>query len=81
MEKRHEIPYLECYEPAVIRDHQCGFRSNKSTTDRVFCIRQIVEKKWEYSEAVHQIFVDFNKAYYSVGGRSCIRFSLSLVSP
>jgi hypothetical protein len=23
-------------------------------------------KKWEYSETVHQLFIDFKKAYYSV---------------
>jgi hypothetical protein len=25
-------------------DHQCGFRRNRSTTDNIFCIRQILEK-------------------------------------
>ena len=28
----------------IIRDHQCGFRRNSSTTEHVFCIRQILEK-------------------------------------
>ena len=42
------IPYAE----EVIGDHQCGFRRNRSTTDHIFCIRQILEKKWEYNEAV-----------------------------
>ena len=32
----------------------------------VFCIRQILEKKWEHNEAVHQLFIDFKKAYDSV---------------
>jgi hypothetical protein len=27
---------------------------------------KILEKKWEYNEAVHQLFVDFKKAYDSV---------------
>ena len=27
-----------------IGDHQCGFRRNRSTTDHIFCIRQILEK-------------------------------------
>ena len=55
------IPYAE----EIIVDHQCGFRRNRSTTDHihVFCIRQILEKKWEYNEAVHQLFIDFKKAY------------------
>jgi hypothetical protein len=46
--------------------HQCGFRRSRSTTDHIFCIRQILEKKWEYNEAVHQLFIDFKKAYDSV---------------
>jgi hypothetical protein len=50
----------------IIGDHQCGFRRNRSTTDQIFCIRQILEKKWEYNETVHQLFVDFKKAYDSV---------------
>jgi hypothetical protein len=29
-------------------------------------IRQILEKKWEYNETVHRIFIDFKKAYDSV---------------
>jgi hypothetical protein len=43
------IPYAE----EIIVDHQCGFRRNISTTDHMFCIRQIFDKKWEYNEAVH----------------------------
>ena len=38
----------------------------RSTTDHIFCIRQILEKKWEHNEAVHQLFIDFTKAYDSV---------------
>ena len=30
------------------------------------CIRQVLEKKWEYNEEVHQLFIDFKKAYDSV---------------
>ena len=53
------IPYAE----EVIGDHRCGFRRNRSTTDHIFCICQILEKKLEYNEAVHQLF---KKAYDSV---------------
>ena len=49
----------------VIVDHQCGFRRNRSTTDYIFCIRKILEIKWEYKEAVHQLFIDFMKSYDS----------------
>jgi len=55
------IPFAE----EIIRDHQCGFQHNSSTTDRIFCIHQILEKKWEYNETVHQLFIDFRKVYDS----------------
>jgi hypothetical protein len=56
------IPYID----KIIGDHQYGFRRNKSTTDQIACVRQILEKKWEYIETVHQLFIDFKKAYESV---------------
>jgi hypothetical protein len=43
-----------------------GFDVIDRTTDQIFCIRQILEKKWEYNETVHQLFVDFKKAYDSI---------------
>ena len=55
-------PYVE----EITGDHQCGFRCNRSTTDHIFCILQILEKRWEYNEAVHQLFIDFKKVYDSV---------------
>jgi hypothetical protein len=39
---------------------------NRSTTDQIFWIHQILENKWEKHETVHQLFLDFNKAYDSV---------------
>jgi hypothetical protein len=50
----------------IIGDHQCGFRRNRSTTDQISCIRQMLEKKWEYGDTVHQLFIDFKTAYVSV---------------
>jgi hypothetical protein len=47
-------------------DHQCGFRHNRSTTGQIFCVRQVLEKKLECNGTVHQLFVDFEKAYDSV---------------
>ena len=51
--------------------------NNNNNTD-TFCIRQILEKKWEYNDAVHQLFIDFKKAYDSVRREV---FLLSLGSP
>jgi hypothetical protein len=53
------VPYID----EIIGDHQCGFPCNRSTTDQIFCIRQILEKNLEYNETVHQLFIDCKKAY------------------
>jgi hypothetical protein len=55
-------PYIN----EIIGDHQCGCRCNRSTTDLIFCILQILEKKLEYNETVHRLFIDFKTAYDSV---------------
>jgi hypothetical protein len=56
------IPYID----EIIGVHQCGFQRNRSTADQIFCIHQILEKKWEYNETVHHLFIDFKKAYDSL---------------
>jgi hypothetical protein len=33
-----------------------------STTDKIFYIRQILKKKWEYNGTVHQLFRDLKNA-------------------
>jgi hypothetical protein len=43
------IPYAD----EIIGDRQCGFRRNRSTTDHIFYIRQMLEEKWEYGGTVH----------------------------
>jgi hypothetical protein len=49
---------LTPYAEEIIGDSQCVFQLNRSTIDCVFCIHQILEKKWEYNEAVHQPFTE-----------------------
>jgi hypothetical protein len=56
------IPYAD----EIIGDHQGGFLRNRSMTDQIFYIRQILEKKWEYNGTVHQLFIDFKQAYDSI---------------
>jgi hypothetical protein len=45
-----------------------GLDVTDPTTDQIFCIRQILEKKWEYNETVDQLLIDLKKAYDSVRG-------------
>ena len=49
----------------LLRIISVDFECDRSTTDHIFCICQILQKKWEYNEAVHQLFIEFKKAYDS----------------
>ena len=46
---------------------QCGFRSNRSTVDMSFCLRQLQEKCIEQDRSLYIVFVDFTKAFDTVG--------------
>lgn len=50
----------------ITGDHQCEFQHSRSSTDHIYCVHQILERKWEYTEAVQQLFIDFKKDYDSV---------------
>jgi hypothetical protein len=41
----------------------CNISSNGQNS----CIRQILEKKWEYNETEYQLFIDYKKVHDSVG--------------
>ena len=43
-----------------------GFRSNRSTIDNIFIVRQIYEKCHEYNIHLHNIFIDFSQAFDTV---------------
>lgn len=38
------MPYAE----EIIRDNQCEFRRNGSTSNQIFCVSQMLEKQWKY---------------------------------
>jgi hypothetical protein len=57
------LSVLTPYAKEIIGDHQCGFWCTRSTTDHIFCIQPILQKKCR--EAVHQLFIDFQKTYDS----------------
>jgi hypothetical protein len=51
------IPYAD----EIIGDHQCGFQRNRLTTDHIFYIRHILEKKSEFNATVYKLFTDSRK--------------------
>ena len=50
----------------ILGDYHCGFRTNRSTTDHIFTIRQIQEKAYEYNIHLHNLYIDFKQAFDSV---------------
>ena len=72
---------LNLYAEEIIGDRQCRFRRNTSIADYIFYVRKILEKKQEFNEAVHQLFVDFKKAYDSVRREVLYNISIEFVIP
>jgi hypothetical protein len=63
--KLYQISFFQRLSPYIVEiigDDQCGFQYNRSTNDEILRIGQILEKKWEQNEIVHQLFTDFKKA-------------------
>jgi hypothetical protein len=71
---------LSPYIHEINGDQQCGFRCNRSITDQIFCIRQILENKWEYNETLYQLLIGFKKAYDSVRRKAIIQYSHRVLS-
>ncbi len=53
--------------PEVVPETQCGFRCNRSTADMIFCLQQLQEKCIEQDRPLYMVFVDFSKAFDTVG--------------
>jgi len=61
-------------------EYQCGFRRNRSANDHIVCIRQILEEKGEYNEAMLQLLIDLKKAYDSVRRKVLYNILIEFVS-
>ena len=53
--------------PEVVPETQCGLRGNRSTVDMIFCLRQLQEMCIEQDPPLYMVFVDFSKAFDTVG--------------
>ena len=49
-----------------LRDHQVGFRRDRSSTDQIATLRIIVEQSLEWNSSLNVNFVDFLKAFDSL---------------
>ena len=55
--------------PEVVPETQRGFRGNRSSVDMIFCLRQLQGKCIEQDRPLYMVFVDFSKAFDTVGRR------------
>jgi hypothetical protein len=47
-------------------DYQNGFREGRFVTDKIFALKIINKKFWEYNQSVQYLFIDFQKTYDSL---------------
>ena len=57
---------LEPFAEAFLSEYQAGFRRERSTSDQLFSIRQIVQKSYEMNIETLHLFIDFRAAYDSI---------------
>ena len=57
---------LEPFSEAFLSEYQAGFRRQRSTSDQLFSIRQIVQKSYEMNIETLHLFIDFKAAYDSI---------------
>ena len=55
-------PYIR----KVMGDYQNGYREERSVIDNIFVLKIIHKKLWEYNQSVQYLFIDFQKAYFSI---------------
>ena len=53
-------------ENGLLPETQCGFRSERSTVDMIFALRQVQEKCVEQNMPLYAVFIDFTKAFDTV---------------
>ena len=49
-----------------LRKEQAGYRTNRSTTDQIFILRNIIEQSSEWQTPLYINFIDFEKAFDSI---------------
>lgn len=67
---------LNPYVSDIVGEYLCGFRKGKSIIDRIYTMRQIAEKHYEYNNDLHLLYVDFKQAYDSISRKTMKNFGI-----
>lgn len=54
------------HEDTNCEEEECGFKAERSCTENVFSLKQIIEKKTARNRPVHLLFVDIQSAYDNI---------------
>ena len=60
------LNHLKYSTDLKLREQQVGFRSNRSCSEQVFMLRNIIEQCTEFQQPILLNFVDFKKAFDSI---------------
>ena len=55
-----------CKAKGLLPEEKCGFRPDRSTTDKMFVVRRIQEIGWKAGVSLFMCFIDLQKAYDTV---------------
>ena len=72
---------LEPYAEDCTGDYQAGFRADRSTSDQIFAIRQILQKTREFNIETHHLFIDFKAAYDTINRAEMLKIMNELNFP
>jgi hypothetical protein len=72
---------LEEYSEEILGEYQCDFRPQRRTVDKIFIVRQILEKFYAHDIDLHLLFIDFKKAFDSINQKMLLESLVSFGIP
>ena len=72
------LPRLKKFAERVYSESQCEFRSQRSTTDIIFSVRQLQEKFKEQNVPFYIAFIDLDKAFNLVSNKGLFAVLLKI---
>ena len=75
------LPRLQVLAERIYPESQCGFRSQRSTMDMIFSVRQLQEKSKEQNMPLYIAFIDLTKAFDLVSREGLLSILLKIGCP